>query len=450
MDHTSADDATNEALLAKQAARESSARTYPRELPIAIDEAAGIEIVDMDGNHYYDCLAGAGTLALGHNHPAVIEAMEELLDRGRALHTLDITTPAKERFVDALFDSLPDEFTDTARVHFCSPAGTDAIEAAAKLAKTATNRETLLAFQGSYHGMTHGSLGLTGDRSAKADVPGLVPNVHFLPYPYDYRPPFGLGGDQGHRAISRHIERVLDDPESGVTEPAGVFVEAVQGEGGSIPAPDAWLRRLREITRERDVPLIVDEIQAGLGRTGELYAFEHAGIVPDVVTLSKAVGGGLPLSVMLYDESVLDWESGAHTGTFRGNQLAMAAGRATIEQIVENDLPTHAAAMGERFLERFAAIDERFAAVGDVRGRGLMLGLELVDPTAEPDPAGSQPTDPALAARVRRAALDRGLIVELGGRANATVRLLPPLVVTPEAVDEIASILEAALAVAVD
>jgi 4-aminobutyrate aminotransferase-like enzyme len=197
MDHTSADDAANEALLAKQAARESSARTYPRELPIAIDEAAGIEVVDMDGNRYYDCLAGAGTLALGHNHPAVIEAMEELLDRGRALHTLDITTPAKERFVDALFDSLPDEFTDTARVHFCSPAGTDAIEAAAKLAKTATNRETLLAFQGSYHGMTHGSLGLTGDRSAKADVPGLVPNVHFLPYPYDYRPPFGLGGEDG-------------------------------------------------------------------------------------------------------------------------------------------------------------------------------------------------------------------------------------------------------------
>ena len=325
MDHTSADDATNEALLAKQAARESSARTYPRELPIAIDEAAGIEIVDMDGNRYYDCLAGAGTLALGHNHPAVIEAMGELLDRGWALHTLDITTPAKER-----------------------------------------------------------------------------------------------------------------------------FVEAVQGEGGSIPAPDAWLRRLREITRERDVPLIVDEIQAGLGRTGELYAFEHAGIVPDVVTLSKAVGGGLPLSVMLYDESVLDWKSGAHAGTFRGNQLAMAAGRATIEQIVDKDLPTHAAAMGERFLERFAAIDERFAAVGDVRGRGLMLGLELVDPAAEPDPAGSQPTDPALAARVRRAALDRGLIVELGGRANATVRLLPPLVVTPEAVDEIASILEEALAVAVD
>ncbi|WP_049902504.1 diaminobutyrate--2-oxoglutarate transaminase [Halococcus agarilyticus] len=450
MDDTTPVEATNETLLARQAARESNARTYPRELPLAISEAEGIEVVDADGNRYYDCLAGAGTLALGHNHPAVIEAMEDLLDRDRALHTLDITTPAKERFVDTLFDSLPDEFTDTARVHFCSPAGTDAVEAAAKLAKTATGNEPLLSFQGSYHGMTHGSLSLTGDRSAKADVSGLVPNVHFLPYPYDYRPPFGLGGEDGHRAISRHIERVLDDPESGVTEPAGVFVEAVQGEGGSIPAPDTWLRRLRELTRERDVPLIVDEIQAGLGRTGELYAFEHAGIVPDVVTLSKAVGGGLPLSVMLYDEEVLDWESGAHVGTFRGNQLAMAAGRATIEHIVENDLAAHATAMGERFMEHFAAIDERFAAVGDVRGRGLMLGLELVDPTADPDSAGSHPTDPDLAARVRRETFDRGLIVELGGRASATVRLLPPLIVTPEEVDEIASILTDAFAAAID
>ena len=436
---------TNEALLDRQAGRESNARTYPRGLPMAIAEAEGVELVDVDGNRYYDCLAGAGTLALGHNHPAAVGAMRDVLDEKRPLHTLDITTPVKDRFVDTLFDSLPDEFAERAKVQFCSPAGTDAVEAAAKLVKTATGNRSLLAFQGAYHGMTHGSLSLTGDTHAKEPIPNLMGDVHHLPYPYDYRPPLGLGGAEGQEAIARRVEEVVANPDSGVTDPAGLFLEVVQGEGGTLPAPDEWVREIRRITREHDVPLVVDEIQTGLGRCGTTYAFERAGITPDVVTLSKAVGGGLPLAVVLYDERLDAWEAGAHTGTFRGNQLGMAAGRATIAQIVENDLPGHAREVGVRFLDRLESIGREHDVVGDVRGRGLMLGVELVDAEADPDAYGARPTDADLAEAVRSECFDRGLVVELGGRDGSTVRLLPPLVVTREQADEICDVLGDAL-----
>jgi diaminobutyrate-2-oxoglutarate transaminase len=447
-------DATNEELLAQQARRESGARTYPRHLPIAIDRARGIEVVDLDGDVYYDCLAGAGTLALGHNHPAVVAEMERLLAADRPLHTLDVTTAEKEAFVDALFESLPDAFADRAKVQFCSPAGTDAVEAALKLVRTATGNRPVLGFQGAYHGMSAGALALMGDADPKGAIGPA--DVHHLPYPYAYRQPFGLSGATGHRATARYLERTLDDPSGGIADPAGVILEPVQGEGGVVPAPAEWLRSVRRITRERDVPLIVDEIQTGLGRTGELWGFERAGIVPDVVTVSKAVGGGLPLAVVIYDEELDAWEPGAHAGTFRGNQLAMAAGRATIEYVVENDLHDHAASVGTRLRDRLKTVAARHEVVGDVRGRGLMLGVEFVDPGADPATASAEgladpapPTDGDLATAVQSAALDRGLIVETGGRDGAVARFLPPLTLTESQVDEIADIFAEAVAAAV-
>ncbi len=438
-------DGGNDAILAQQAERESNARTYPRHLPFAIREAQGVTVTDMDGDEYYDCLAGAGTLALGHNHPVVTEAMERAMDADRPLHTLDISTPAKERFVDSLFESLPDEFADSAKVQFCSPAGTDAVEAALKLVKTATGNRSVLGFQGAYHGMTSGALSLMGDTDAKEAVPGLVDDVHHLPYPHDYRCPFGIGGEAGHRTASTYVENLLADPESGVTDPAGMILEPVQGEGGSVPAPDEWLREMRRVTREHDVPLVVDEVQTGLGRTGELYAFEHADVTPDVVTLSKAVGGGLPLAVVVYDEALDAWDPGAHAGTFRGNQLAMAAGEATVEYVLENDLDDHAAEMGSRLRTRLAETAARFDRVGDVRGRGLMLGVEFVDPDAPWRGAGPHAPDGDFAEAVRAACFDRGLVVELGGRDGATARFLPPLVVSSEQVDDIAGIFDEAV-----
>ncbi|QFU84419.1 diaminobutyrate--2-oxoglutarate transaminase [Natronorubrum aibiense] len=440
----------NSAILSQQAGRESNARTYPRHLSLAIREAQGITVTDMDGNEYYDCLAGAGTLALGHNHPRVVEAMERTLETGRPLHTLDISTPAKERFVDSLFESLPDEFSERAKVQFCSPAGTDAVEAALKLVKTATGNRSILGFQGAYHGMTSGALSLMGDTGAKEPISGLMNEVHHLPFPYDYRCPFGVGGKDGHRIGSDYVENLLDDGEGGITDPAGMILEPVQGEGGAIPAPDAWLREIRRITRERDIPLILDEIQAGLGRTGEIYAFEHAGIMPDVITLSKAIGGGLPLAVVVYDEELDVWEPGAHAGTFRGNQLAMAAGEATIDYVLENDLDDHAADMGARLRDHLETMAERFSAVGDVRGRGLMLGVEFVDPDADWQGAGPHAPDSDFAAAVQAECFDRGLIIELGGRESATARFLPPLVVSKTQIDEIATIFKEAVAAAAD
>jgi diaminobutyrate-2-oxoglutarate transaminase len=428
-------DADNGRLLTQQARRESSARTYPRSLQLAIDEARGAVVEDMDGNQYLDCLAGAGTLALGHNHPVVTEAIREVVDTDRPMHTLDVTTPVKERYVDELFGSLPDRFAENARIQFCGPAGTDAVEAALKLVKTATGNRSVLSFQGGYHGMTHGSLSLTGDTGPKAEVPGLMSNVHHLPFPDAYRPAFGLSGEAEARANARYIEHLLDDPKSGITDPAGVVVELVQGEGGARPAPRTWASELRRITRERDVPLVVDEIQTGLGRTGSMWAFERAGITPDVVTCSKAVGGGLPLAVVLYDESLDAWGPGAHAGTFRGNQLAMAAGRATIQYVVENDLDAHADEMGQRLRDRLEDLLE-YDAVGDVRGRGLMLGVEFVDPQSGESPP---PADGELAAAVQQACLDRGLVIETGGRHSATARFLPPLIISAEQVDEIAA-----------
>lgn len=438
-------DEGNSSLLSQQARRESNARTYPRHLPLAIRNAEGVTVTDMDGNEYYDCLAGAGTLALGHNHPHVLDAIERTLDAGRPLHTLDISTPAKERFVDSLLESLPEAFSERAKVQFCSPAGTDAVEAALKLVKTATGNRSMLGFQGGYHGMTNGALSLMGDTDAKEPTPGLMNDVHHLPFPYDYRCPFGVGGEAGHRIGSRYVENLLDDDEGGITDPAGMILEPIQGEGGAIPAPDAWLREMRRITRERDVPLILDEIQAGLGRTGETYAFEHAGITPDVLTLSKAIGGGLPLAVVVYDESLDVWEPGAHAGTFRGNQLAMAAGEATIEYVLENDLDDHAAAVGERLRSRLEILGDRFEAVGDVRGRGLMLGVEFVAPDAEWQGAGPHAPAGEFAAAVQTECFDRGLIVELGGRGSATARFLPPLIVSKTQIDDIATIFEEAV-----
>ncbi|WP_079990717.1 diaminobutyrate--2-oxoglutarate transaminase [Haloarcula sp. CBA1127] len=437
---------SNEQLQRSQKARESNARTYPRSLPFAVERAQGAEIVDADGETYIDCLAGAGTLVLGHNHPAVTREVERLLAEDRPLHTLDVTTPEKEAFVDTLFESLPDEFTDTARVQFCSPAGTDAVEAALKLVKTATGNRSVLGFQGGYHGMTNGALSLMGDTAAKESVPGLMSNVHHLPYPDPYRHPFGLD-PADHEPVSRFAERVLADPESGVTDPAGLILELVQGEGGVNPAPIEWIQEIRQITAEHGVPMIVDEIQTGMGRTGETWAFEHADIVPDVITCSKAIGGGLPLAVVMYDESLDEWEPGAHAGTFRGHQLAMAAGRATIDYIMENDLDEHAAVVGERLKDQLTEMAANFEVVGDVRGRGLMLGVEFIDPEASSE---LPPPDGELASAVQTACFDRGLVIETGGRDSAVARFLPPLTLSHSQVDEIASRFSEAVEAVVD
>jgi diaminobutyrate-2-oxoglutarate transaminase len=449
---SSEDAPSNAGFLDRQDARESNTRTYPRYLPMAIDRADGVEIFDVEGNRYIDCLAGAGSIPLGHNHPAVVGAIREVLDEESPTHTLDITTPQREAFLDTLLATLPEEFAEHARVQFCSPAGTDAVEAALKLMETATGNRDILAFRGAYHGMTAGSLALMGDTGPREEVetPG---HVHHLPYPYAYRPPLGIGGPEEHRALAREVETALEDPLSGIEEPAAMVLEAVQGEGGSIPAPAEWLREMRRITREHDVPLVLDEIQAGIGRTGAMYAFERADIVPDAVLLSKAVGGGVPLSVMVYHERYDEWASGAHIGTFRGHQLGMAAGEATLTHIVENDIPTHVERVGGRLTDSLRESATGRPALAEVRGRGLMLGVEIVDreriPTEHANGSESFPPDADCAKAIQRECFDRGLIVERGGREGATIRFLPPLIITESEIDEVASLFGASVEAAI-
>lgn len=415
----------HEGVLRRQSLRESAARTYARALPIVPVRARGLTIEGADGRRYLDCLSGAGTLALGHNHPVVLDAIRKVLDSEAPLHVLDLATPVKDAFVTELFRSLPGDLATRARVQFCGPAGTDAVEAALKLVRRATGKQNVLAFTGAYHGMTAGAL----------DVSGAATEVRAarLPYPQDYRCPFGVGGEEGARLAARLTESYLSDPKSGIPAPAGLILEPVQGEGGVHPAPDTWLRRMRELTSEHGIPLIADEVQTGVGRTGAFWAVEHSGVVPDVMVLSKAIGGSLPLAVVVYREELDVWEPGAHAGTFRGNQLAMAAGTATLAYVREHGLAQRAGVLGARMLGDLRTLAEPYPWVGDVRGRGLMLGVELVDPEGHRgDSSGPPPADPSRALAVRRECLHRGLIVELGGRHSAVVRLLPPLTLTDE------------------
>ncbi|MGW0599239.1 diaminobutyrate--2-oxoglutarate transaminase family protein [Streptomyces sp. NPDC002776] len=457
-----------EGILRRQAARESAARTYARALPIVPVRARGMTIEGADGRRYLDCLSGAGTLALGHNHPVVLEAIRKVLDSGVPLHALDLATPVKDAFTTELFRTLPPGLAEHARVQFCGPAGTDAVETAFELVRTATGRTGMLAFTGAYHGMTAGALEASGN--------ALDVRVARLPYPQDYRCPFGVGGERGAELAARWTESLLDDPKWGVPHPAGMILEPVQGEGGVIPAPDTWLRRMRQLTADRSIPLIADEIQTGVGRTGAFWAVEHGGVTPDVMVLSKAIGGSLPLAVVVYHEDLDVWAPGTHADTFRGNQLAMAAGTATLAHVRENGLSERAHHLGSRMLAELRGQVTEFACVGDVRGRGLMIGVEVVDPTEGPthgwaegategltqgwaegateqSPEGltpkqplepsqdplrpdaaraPRPPAPGLAAAVQRECLRRGLIVELGGRHNSVVRLLPPLTISDE------------------
>ncbi|MBO6083869.1 MAG: diaminobutyrate--2-oxoglutarate transaminase family protein, partial [Candidatus Methanomethylophilaceae archaeon] len=404
--------------------------------PVAIMKAKGSWVEDIEGKRYLDFLNGAGTLALGHNDDEVSQAMIELIQSGASLHMLDLVTPMKDEFVQALFSIVPKELAEKAKVQFCSPSGSDATEAAIKLCKTATGRSTIIAFSGGYHGMSHGAMALTGNLNAKSKVPNIMPGVQFMPYPYSYRCPMGLGGEAGTKACINYFERLLKDPESGVIKPAAVILEAIQGDGGVIPAPVEFLQAVRRITKELDIPLICDEIQCGMGRSGKVFAFEHAGIVPDVILISKAVGGGQPMSVVVYDKKLDAWTAGAHAGTFRGNQLAMAAGKIVIERISKPGFLDEVTRKGNRMKEGLLKLQKEVSIIGDVRGTGLMLGIEFINPNGPKDIMGTPMPDGDITARVQRMCLENGLIMEKGGRFGSVMRCLCALTITDEEIDQ--------------
>lgn len=438
-------DTSNLGYLSRQEATESNARSYPRKLPFAVEQAKGIFLKDVDGNVYYDCLSCAGALALGHNHEVVHQALEKALKNNIPMQTLDITTPVKEAFVSELLNCLPEDFAKNAKIQFCGPSGSDAVEAAIKLVKIATGRNLIMAFQGGYHGMTNGALNLMGNTSVKNVIPGSMVDVQFLPFPYIYRCPMGSINDPDSEATIKYIENVLTDVESGLPKPAGLIVEIIQGEGGMIPAPNKWVRELRRITYEQEIPLIFDEVQTGLGRTGKLFAFEHSGIIPDVLVLSKAIGGSLPLAVVVYSKKLDKWTPGVHAGTFRGNQLAMATGTATIRYIKSNRLHEQADRMGNLFMQKLKEIKRNCISIGDVRGRGLMIGVEIINKSSNLKNALPPKPFKSLALRIQRECFSRGLILETGGRESSVLRIMPPLIITENQVTHICEIFEEAL-----
>jgi len=412
-------------MLQKQDALESAAVSYPKAIPVAFKEGKGATLKDVDGNIYIDFFAGAGVLNIGHCNPEVVSATREQM--GKLTHTLDFPTPIRMELVDELLSMLPPKMRNSSKLLFVAPTGSDAVESAMKLAKFNTGRIGMISFEGAYHGMTAGAITLTANKALKQSLMPMIPEVHFVPYAYCYRCAFGKQYPDCGIECSKYLEHVLEDPKSGVVDPAAIIIEAVQGEGGSLPAPDHFLKEVKRISGDYCIPLIIDEIQAGMCRTGKMWACEHSGVTPDIMTISKAIGGGLPLSVLVFDEKLDTWEKGAHVGTFRGNVVALAAGVATMGFIKKHKLWKYAAKMGEEvFIPRLRELQDESRFIGDTRGKGLMLGIEFVK-----DKESKKPWT-GFAKEIRKACYQRGLIVEIGGHFSNVIRFMPPLVLTKE------------------
>jgi diaminobutyrate-2-oxoglutarate transaminase len=409
-------------LLAYQAAHESSAVSYAKGMPMAVRRARGATVEDVDGNVYIDCFGGAGVMAVGHANPQVLKAAHEQIDM--VTHALDIPTEARMALEKVLERVLPRELT---RMFFGGPTGSDAVEQAMKLAKYNTGRMAFIAFEGGYHGMTAGALALTSAGSHKEGLLPLVPEVHFAPYAYCYRCPFGKQAEGCCMECTKYLDHLLEDPHSGIPKPAAVIVEPIQGEGGSIIPPDDFLPEVRKICDRHEVLLICDEIQCGLGRTGKMFAFEHTGTEPDIVTMSKALGGlGFPISAIAYRERLNTWPTAKTIGTFRGNMIAFAAGAQALSFMLDSGLLDHTERLGGTALGLLKALESESRIVGEARGKGLMLGVEFVQDKESKKPA------PELAKRMRTLCHQRGVMIEVGGHYGNVARFLPPLVITEQ------------------
>ncbi|WP_458209290.1 aspartate aminotransferase family protein [Haladaptatus sp. NG-SE-30] len=408
-------------LLEKQREIDSSAVAYPEDIPVAFEEGKGATIRDADGNAFIDMFAGIGVLNVGHANPYVLDAVHEQTDK--LVHTVDFPSEARLELIEKLDEIAPGELRGNNRVVFGGPTGSDAIEAAIKLAKYNTGGDGLIAFRGAYHGATSGAMSLTGNKDFKGHYTPLLSDVVHAPYPH----PFGQEKTP-EEAVDHALEEVraiLEDPYGGLANPAGIFVEPIQGEGGVIAPPEGFLEGLREIADDNDVLLIFDEIQSGLGRSGQWWASEWYDVTPDVMTTAKALGGvGFPLSATIYHEDLDTWGSGDHAGTYRGHVVAMRAGTRAIEYIQDHDLLSHGRDLGAYIRDRLRETAAETGRLGEVRGKGLFVGAEFVD-------AGGSPDSDTVAA-IQQYCYEHGVLVWKAGRHGNVLRLLPPLVLTEE------------------
>jgi diaminobutyrate-2-oxoglutarate transaminase len=393
---------------------ESQVRGYIRSFPTIFEKAKGALLFNEQGEKYIDFFAGAGTLNYGHNNDKISEALIEYLKNDGVVHGLDLATTAKKNFLQKFSDTILAPRNLEYKIQFTGPTGTNAVETAIKIARMVKGRSNIVSFTNAYHGLTMGALALTGNAFYRDEAYISRSNVSFMPYD-------GYFGDDVNTI--EYFRKFLDDPSSGLDLPAAVILETVQAEGGVNVASSQWLRDLEQLCREYDILLIVDDIQVGNGRTGEFFSFEEAGIHPDIITMSKAIGGGLPLALVLLRPELDQWKPGEHTGTFRGNNLAFVASTVALEYWDNNDLSQAVKSKSEVLRKRLEEIAEKYPdANASVRGRGLIYGLELPEKN--------------FASEVSNKCFKKGLIIELAGALDQVVKFLPPLTIKEEILNE--------------
>jgi 4-aminobutyrate aminotransferase len=408
--------------------------SYTRCYPLVAARGEGAMIEDVDGNRFLDFNAGIAVASTGHCHPKVVEAIEEQSKRLIHMSGTDFYYENMVQLAEKLAAIAPGGGPH--RVYFGN-SGAEATEAAMKLARYHTGRDKFIAFAGSFHGRTMGALSLTGSKAVQRKGFGpLVPGVYHAHFPDAYRRPDGVSADDYAVSCVRFIEDELFRTILPAEEVAGIVVEPIQGEGGYLVPPKAFLEELRRLADRHGILLIFDEVQCGMGRTGKMWAAEHFGVAADIFTSAKGIASGLPLSAMIARDGIMNWGPGAHASTFGGNPVAVAAALATI-RLLESELIDNAARVGGHILDRLRQWPKRFPHVGDVRGLGLMIGFELVRDQHTKDRA------PEMRDRIQEMAFERGLLV-LGAGRNA-IRLCPPLVITRDQADFAVDTLEECL-----
>ena len=406
--------------------------SYPRDYPFVMSHGRGVEVWDVDGNRFLDFVAGIAVCSTGHSHPSVVTAVTDAAQN--FLHiSSDYWHEHQIRLGERMAELAP---MGEPAMSFFSQSGTESVEGALKLARYVTGRSRFIGFLGGFHGRTMGSLSFTASKytQQKGFFP-TMPGVTHVPYPNNFRPLLA-GEDQGAAVLS-YIEDVLFQSNVPPSEVAAILVEPIQGEGGYIVPPDGFLQGLRALCDRHGILLIFDEVQSGIGRTGKMFASQHWGVSPDIMTLAKGLGSGLPIGMVVAKRSIMSqWKRGAHGNTYGGNPLCCAAALATLE-LVSGGLMENAARMGEHFMSRLRELQSRHSVIGEVRGKGLMIGMELVS-----DPVTRKPAR-ELCDRVINRAYENGLLLLSCGQS--TVRFMPPLVVSAAEIDEAVAILDATL-----
>ncbi|HUK27753.1 MAG TPA: aspartate aminotransferase family protein [Candidatus Acidoferrales bacterium] len=425
-------------LISKQSVLETRAVIYSKAFPIGIDSAKGATVKDVDGNVFIDWISGICVINLGHNNPYITSAVQSQL--GKIWHALEIPTEARINFLEKIHSVLPGKLRGNAKA-MLTVTGGDACEAAISLAKHITGRNTIIAFGGSYHGIHQGIVSLTSSRHYLESSHTLRYGVFHLPYPYSYRFPFDVQkkGDES-KVVLRYLESCLVDEHSGLDNPAGILVEPIQGEGGYIVPPDDFLPGLREIADKFQIPLIIDEVQTGFGRTGKFWGCELTNTSPDIMCVSKSVGAGLPLSMIAYkkeyDEKVPD---AFHLGTYRGNPLAMVAGAASIDYIKNEKVLDHVTRLGQKAKAAFERTAESSKSVGDVRGAGFMVGNEMVESKQTKAPSKQA------AVAARKEMLENGLLMHTCGHYGNVLRFMAPLIISEDLLNKSLEIYDRAI-----